>query len=273
MNLKLGLFCLLGGLLFSFPALGAGHFALWWLSGVLTLASLVPVLRFGPRHPAAQFAAVYLVLFLVGIVCTLSEAIAFFPETKVQMLHDGLGGAVFDLIIAALLVGLARIFKLADPGTEQVPQRPAALAVPLVLASAASYVVYYLIFGSITYQFFTRGFYPHAQQQVAAMGVWFFWGYQLARGLVMTLAVLPVIYTLRLPRWQAALVVGLMIWIVGGAAPLLVPNALMIPIQRYIHIVEIMSQNVSLGITAVLLLRPRIPRTANSAASQTVSHA
>ena len=48
-----------------------------------------------------------------------------------------------------------------------------------------------------------------------------------------------------------------LLWVVGGAAPLLVPNALMVPAQRYIHIVEILTQNAALGITAVLLLRPR----------------
>jgi hypothetical protein len=45
-------------------------------------------------------------------------------------------------------------------------------------------------------------------------------------------------------------------WIASGAAPLLVPNDLMGTAQRLIHIVEILTQNLSLGITAVLLLRP-----------------
>jgi hypothetical protein len=76
----------------------------------------------------------------------------------------------------------------------------------------------------------------------------------------MTLAVLPVIYTLRLRRWQAALAVGLLVWVVGGAGPLLVPNAIMGATQRYVHIVEIFTQNFSLGVTAVLLLRPRAAR-------------
>lgn len=58
-------------------------------------------------------------------------------------------------------------------------------------------------------------------------------------------------------RWQAAVTVGLVLWVVGGAAPLLVPNALMVPGQRYIHIVEILTQNTMLGLTAVLLLRPK----------------
>ena len=54
----------------------------------------------------------------------------------------------------------------------------------------------------------------------------------------MTLAVLPVIYTLRMPRWKAALAVGLMVWIVGGGAALLVPGTLMVPAHRYAHIVR-----------------------------------
>jgi len=45
------------------------------------------------------------------------------------------------------------------------------------------------------------------------------------------------------------------LWITGGGAQLLAPNALMVTAQRYIHIVEILPQNFSLGITAVLLLR------------------
>jgi hypothetical protein len=80
----------------------------------------------------------------------------------------------------------------------------------------------------------------------------------------MTVAVLPLIYTLRLPRWQAALAVGLLAWIVGGGAPLLVPNGVMVTAQRYIHIVEIFTQNFSLGVTAVWLLRPKAAKFVNS---------
>ncbi len=54
------------------------------------------------------------------------------------------------------------------------------------------------------------------------------------------------------------LITGLLVWIVGGAGPLLVPSAMMTTTQRYIHIVEIMSQNVALGMTAAWLLRPKM---------------
>lgn len=73
----------------------------------------------------------------------------------------------------------------------------------------------------------------------------------------MTLAVLPIIRTLHMKRWHAAIVVGLLLWIAGGAAPLVVPNTLMGTRQRLIHVIEIFTQNFSLGVTAALLLRPR----------------
>ena len=80
----------------------------------------------------------------------------------------------------------------------------------------------------------------------------------------MTLSVVPVIYTLRMRRWQAAIAVGVLVWVVGGLAPLIVPNELLGPTQRFIHTIEILTQNASLGVTAVLLLRPARRRLASS---------
>jgi hypothetical protein len=121
--------------------------------------------------------------------------------------------------------------------------------------SGLVYVVCYLIFGWITYANFTHQYYPWAHDYAQSLGLRL-WLAELARGIAMTLAVLPVIYTLRMRRWQAALAVGALLWVVGGVAPLLVPNPFMVPAQRCIHIVEILTQNASLGIAAVLLLRP-----------------
>jgi hypothetical protein len=253
---RIGLYCLLGGLCFTVPAMSMGHFWLWWLSGLITVAALTPVARFGPRHPLALMGAIYLTLLVVGLVCTLSEGVLFYPAMKAEALRDLTGGAMMYLITAAVLVALAWILKLREPEKQVVEHRSAGIAIPMVLLAGLSYVVYYQIFGMIAFQFFTKQYYPHAVEQVAALGAWF-WVYQWGRGTLMVLAMLPIIYTLRLPRWQAALAVGLIVWIVGGGAALLVPNPMMIAAQRYTHVVEIMTQNVSLGVTAVLLLRPR----------------
>ena len=155
----------------------------------------------------AQWGMLFLMLVVIGLVCTLSEGVVFFPEMKAQMLAGAVGGTVMYLIVAAALTGLAKVLKLTRPGAAEIAHRPVGGGIRWCWCLPLSYVVYYLIFGAITFQFFTRQYYPHATEQVAAMGTWF-WGYQLARGLVMTLAVVPVIYTLRLPRWQAALIDG-----------------------------------------------------------------
>ncbi len=126
----------------------------------------------------------------------------------------------------------------------------------MLLASGVSYVIYYWIFGAITYQFFTKVYYPDAAHQAAQIGIWF-WLMEFGRGLLMTLAVLPVIFTLRMSRMQSAIAVGALLWIAGGLSPLLMPNEVLGTAQRIIHVVEILTQNAPLGITAVLLLRPK----------------
>ena len=270
MNLyrRMAIFCVLGGLCFTLPALSLGHFWSYWLFGAVTVASLVPAVRFGPRQMLAQACMIALALIVVGLVCTLVEGALFFPQMQNEVLRDLTGGSVSYLVAASLLVVLARLLQLHETATLAPEHRSVGIAIPMVLLSGLSYVVYYMVFGGITYQFFTKQYYPHAAEQVSAMGPWF-WPYQFARGIVMVLAVLPVVYTLRLSRWRAALAVGLLLWIVGGGAALLVPNAAMVPLQRFEHIVEIMTQNVSLGITAVLLLR-RKPATEKAISMQPV---
>ncbi|HTX77965.1 MAG TPA: hypothetical protein VMD29_17275 [Terracidiphilus sp.] len=256
MNLtwRVGLYCLVGGLFFTASALRAGHFWLWWLSGVITVASLAPVVRFGPRSWWALFGSVALAMVVVGLVCTLSEGVLFFPQMKNEVVRDLAGGTVAYLIVAALLAALAKLLRLAKTPGEVVEHRAVGIAIPMVLLAGLSYVLYYQVFGVIAFDLYTKQFYPQAVAIVGKLGAWF-WVYQWARGTLMVLAVLPVIYTLRLPRRQAALAVGVLVWIVGGGAALLVPNAAMVPAQRYAHILEIMTQNVSLGVTAVWLLR------------------
>jgi hypothetical protein len=254
MNWRIGLFCLLGGLCFTVSAAGSGHFGWWLLSGVLICAAIAPIVIYGPRGMGAQYSAISLFIVVVGLVCTVSEGMLFFPERRVQMSKDLWGGIVMYLLTSVVIVGVARTLKLWRGSTVVAEPRPVTTAAPMVLLGALSYVIYYFIFGAITFQFFTKKYYPHAAEQAAALGGWF-WLYQFARGLLMVLAALPVIYTLRLPRWKAAVVVGLLVWVVGGLAPLLIPNAEMVPLQRFEHIVEIFTQNFSLGATATLLLR------------------
>ena len=254
MNWRIPLFCLLGGLCFSVTGLGNGHVWLSFLAGILLTTSLVPFVRFTRLTLMPRIATLALVLIVIGIVCTISEGILFYPETKPTMLKALIGGSVVYFAIACVLAGLAGLLKLHSDADHVGESRPIGIVVLMVLLSALSYVVYYMIFGALAFQLYTKQFYPHAAEQVGALGQWF-WVYQFGRGLLMTLAILPAIYSLRLPRWKAAIAIGIVTWIAGGGASLLVPNELMATQQRYAHIVEIFTQNFSLGVTATLLLR------------------
>jgi hypothetical protein len=255
MNLRIVLYCVLGGLSFSVAAMGAGHFGWWWLSGALMAAAYVPLVRFGPRSWAAQFGMIFASMYLVAGVCTASEAAMFLPGQSVEAWRNLKGAFVMYLIAALWLAVLAKVLKLTEESGENPDCRKGMPAAVAVLASGFVYVLLYLVFGSITFFLFTKQYYPQGEQMARSFGIWL-WVIQLGRGILMTLAVLPLIYTLRVQRWPTALAIGTLLWVVGGLALLVVPMG-MVPMQRFMHIVEIFTQNFPLGIAAVLLLRPK----------------
>jgi hypothetical protein len=259
--LRVVLYCLLGGLSLTTVALGNGGFGWRWLAGIVLSASFVPVALFGPRRALNQFGVVAPVLLIVTVLCLWSEALIFLqaPEIQQHAVRDLVGASLIYLIVATVLAILAVILKLPRVDGPKVELRSADKVALLVLVCGIAYALYYLVFGGITYRFFTSGYYPDAPQLVARLGLWF-WVIQIGRGILMTLAVLPVIRTLRMSRVQAALAVGLIMWVAGGVAPLLLPNPLMGPTLRFIFTIEILTENASLGITAVLLLRAKQAR-------------
>lgn len=108
--------------------------------------------------------------------------------------------------------------------------------------------------GALTYELFIRRYYPDVMATLGRLG-WWFPLIQFARGVLMTVAVIPIVYRLRMRRRQTMVVVGLVTWVAGGLAPLLIPNPFMGFAQRLIHIVETFTQNFAPGVTAALLLR------------------
>ncbi len=264
MKSRVVLYCALGGLPMLIAAMGAGHFAWWWISGAILAASFVPVALFGPRSALGQFGVIAPVLAIITVLCTWSEALIFAAGFKEQAARNLIGALVMYFIVAAVLAALAWGLKLPSAAGGTIEHRSVASTIALVAVCGVAYLVYYLIFGAITYQYFTKGYYPEAARIAQGLGMWF-WVIQIGRGALMTLAVIPVIYTLRMSRWQTAIAIGVLIWVAGGLAPLLVPNAFMGTTQRIIHVFEILTQNASLGVTAGLLLRPRPTAKASSA--------
>jgi len=256
MIVRLLVYVLLGGLPLCIGALGAGHLVQFYVSGAVLATAFVPIAVFGPRTVTGQFGVMAPVLLVVTALCLWSESVLFIPESRANAVGVLVDESVMFVILAAVLATLARVCALYRPLEKPVIARSVWAVLLLVVLCGVIYAAYYLLFGSITYEFLTRKYYPDAPAAVARLGGWF-WLIQIARGVLMTAAVLPAIYTLRMKRWHAALAIGLLLWIAGGGALLLAPNPYMVPAQRFFHIMEIMTQNVALGVTAVLLLRPR----------------
>jgi len=256
---RVALYCLIGGFALTIGALGTGGFGWWWLSGILCAAALVPVARRGPRGVLAQFAVILPVFLIVTLLCVWSEVLIFVPELRKDVGPELAAPVLMYAILAMVLAALAMILKLHQAEGPSVELRSGGKLAAVVFVCGLAYAFYYLVFGGITYQFFTKVYYPGAAAQVAKLGVWF-WPIEIGRGVLMTLAVLPAIRRLRMDRWQVAIAVGVLIWVTGGLAPLMLPNAMMGPRQRFIHTIEILTQNASLGFTVGMLLRTKKAR-------------
>lgn len=250
-------YCLLGGLPLGIVGLGSGGFGWGWLAGITLSAAFLPAAMYGPRGRAGQFMVVALVLWVVTVMGTWTEAAFFIPDSPVAL--DPMESLVPALglysLLAIVLVLLGPVLGLNRPSEHPIARRSLPAIVFVLLLSGLAYVFYYLVTGAITYHYFTRDFYPEAADQVQQLGVWF-WMMQFGRGTAMALALVPFVYTLRLSRPATAFASGLLLWVAGGLAPLLAPSELMTGMLRFIHIVEILVQNAPLGITVALLLRP-----------------
>jgi len=254
--LRVLLYCLIGGLCLAALTPGPVGFLWRWLAGMLFASAFVPVAVMGPRHPAAQFGVVFAAMAMVTVLCLWSEAFLFMPAADSHPVRDLLGGAAVYALFAAVLAALPYILKLTHvDGPEAKLHSTSKLGMRIGFCGVI-YMAAYLVFGGIAYQFFTKQYYPDAPAAVGKLGLWF-WALQFARGVLMTLGLLPTLRTLRMTRLETAVAAGLMLWLIGGAAPLVAPNPMMGPAQRLIHTVEILTQNFTLGFAAAMLLRPK----------------
>jgi len=260
---KVVLYCLLGGLPLAAAAMGTGGFGWCWLAGTVLAAAFVPVAIFGPKGVFRQFGVIAPLLLVTSVLCLWSEALILVPAPEIQehAVANLIGESVIFGAIAAVLAILAAVLKLWRARGENVELHSPGRLAAMVAVCAFAYVLYYLVFGAFTYKYFTAGYYPDAPKIVARLGIWF-WVIEVGRGVLMTLSMTPIIRTLRMSRMQTAIVLGLLMWVAGGLTPLLLPNTLMAPMQRLFHTVEIFTQNFPLGMTAVLLLRPKRAKSA-----------
>lgn len=122
-----------------------------------------------------------------------------------------------------------------------------------VMVVAAIYLVLYLVLGGLNYTFVTHPYYEsHAGSLVVPDAATIF-AYEPARGVVIALSVLPLAMGIRLQTRSAALIVGTMLFVIGGLVPLL-PQASLPLFLRVSSLWEIFGQNFLTGVASAYLL-------------------
>jgi hypothetical protein len=267
---RVALYCLLAALLFAVAVTGSltPHVIGWFvMQGLLVAAAMFPIARWTASRSTRLFWILWLPLMLVGVVTLASEAAIFIKTTPREVVTTYGRVAIAYTVLAAALAFSTFRFGVYDPSREDDRGTPTVVRIVAGIAAAGViYLVLYFAFGGLAYQLLTKPYYTHqvagagalkaGEDAVKSIGAWFI-VIQIARGAAMTLAFLPAILSLRVSHRSAAIIIGSAMWVVGGLAPLIVPNTVMPDRLRVYHMIEIFTQNFPLGVFAVLLLKPK----------------
>jgi hypothetical protein len=227
------------------------------LGGFLVALVLVPVVLRAPWRELTLFGLLAGITFYVGYLSNFIEAAIFIPSIRAELPLGVVEGLLASLATAALLVAVIERDAFGE-GPRVASHRLSWLGWTLRLAAcAAIYLAAYLIVGAVMYQAFMAPFYDDPSLGLVVpdtMGLVF--PLQFVRGFLFTVAMLPLVLGLRVERLPLALILAAVLFVIGGLAPLLIPNPHMPAELRFYHSVEILLQNGSLGIAIALLLAP-----------------
>jgi len=248
-----------GSLLFPGQALEPGTLQWSLLSNVLTaVLALCLARRFEATTSLSRVALAFLVLF--GIPANyLAETLFFDIGVRMPALWRLY---IFHLLVAAACA-LAVSWRLAVPPispSSRARRSMAGWSLRIGLG-ALSYVVVYFIAGATAFPFMADFYAGRPMPSPAYIAL-----IQVFRGLGYVGIALALVRWLPLHRMGTALIVGLTLSVIGGIAPLVVPNVYLPTPVRLVHLIEVGVSNFVFGFFVAWLLS--VPhRTSNTAES------
>lgn len=211
------------------------------LSSVLAAGILTLGLSWSEANIVQGFLAVLCVYFAVGYINTLDEALFFHLETGRQLAAGLLGGLLVSVALAAVLV-IAPPLRVSRAPAAKVRSNPW-LRIPLL---ACAYVAIYFAAGLLVRPYVIT-FYMRFYHGRPLPGLGDLLIVEALRGLLYLAAAWPWLRLLQGNRLNGALFLGAAYSILGGIAPLLLPNPLMPGNIRLAHGVEIGISNFIFG--------------------------
>jgi hypothetical protein len=229
--------------------------ALGWvvLSNLITAAVLAWLAKRSRLSGWRLAGCLALVFFGVSTFNNMIEALFFHVfgarDCARYLLQGALTAVPFSFVLVALMGRMRR--TPPGPATLASPQGPGSWAWRLVVADLL-YLACYLGAGNVIYPW-VREFYESRnlppQVLIAAMQL-------LCRGPIFIALMLLVIRMVEGDRWEKAVVAGTTLSLVGGVAPLLIPNPYLPDVVRWAHFFEVGISNFIYGAAIAWLMTP-----------------
>ena len=221
------------------------------LANLLIILVLAYTVLCSRRTGLKLAAVIFLVFFGVYTFNTHIEAVFFQLDIKSaeiagMFISGSLVAVIFSLFIT-ILFGRWRGHEMETP---VLPHPSPWSWLWRVMAGAVLYVFFYIMAGALVFPF-VQDFY--AQAAVPDMGRIVL--FQLGRGLVYVLIALPVMRMMTVKPCRTAVLVGLLLAVLGGVAPLIPDNPYMPGHIRLAHAVEIGLSNFLYGLALGFLFR------------------
>ncbi|PYQ53161.1 MAG: hypothetical protein DMF78_09635 [Acidobacteria bacterium] len=236
-----------GGLLMPATPAPPGVVPWWLLSNLLVAAVAARLARRSAAPRPLRMAMLFLVLF--GIPANyLAETFIFDIGASRSMV---LRWYLQDLIVGAVVAALLGWRRAAQAAAARPAGRAAGAWLARIGAGVVAYIVAYVTAGLAIYPWIADHYIGRRIPTFPVMVLM-----QVFRGLGFLAVAWAIVRLTQGTRWQVALRVGLTLSIVGGIAPLIVPNAFLPTVVRYAHIVEVGVSNFLFGLFAGWLLAP-----------------
>ena len=226
---------------------------------LVVLALVYPVTH--SRWSGWKLLGAVMVAYLgIGVFLTMIEAIVFLTQTKDDIFHGFANGIAQAVVLAGLMV---LFFKgnFASLRESDLERRPFSVSawVRRLLGCSLCYVVLYLVAGFLIFshvsEFYATQDAPFTEAMIASetaaesgspedlqempFNPALFFPFQLFRGACYILSIVPLLWSLQVGRWPAALAMAFLFPMIAGVASLIVPNDFMPTGVRHIHMIEI----------------------------------
>ena len=223
----------------------------------LALATAIVLVASRMNAGAGAHFAVWFTLIFLNLAAVAVEGTLFAPAVAPPALLGANLGVLAATSAAIAGVVAVLLASRGEPGSARGGSRSWPSWLWRVAAAAAIYFALYFVIGGLNYTLVTRPYYETHAGGLTIPPAQTVFLYEPFRGLLMAVSVLPLIIALRMPARRAAVIAGLLLFVVGGVVPLLPQTALPLYL-RLASLWEIFGQNFLLGVAcAYLFALPR----------------